>query len=177
MKYYSSRIYASLLIALLMGCQSNVNLPKQPPDKVAEEEQVIRAYTAATVNNKPTTQENTDTKEIVREREQADDTSPISLQDSTTMPIDATNSLVQDGEVATDEEAFDTKIEQELNTSMLNATPLEQSYNSDDGDIAQEWAALTASTEEAKNDIDQLGQNVVHEIYAAILKIPGSMQE
>jgi hypothetical protein len=174
-KDYSSRIYASLPIALLMSCQSNGNLPKQPPDKVAEEAKIMRESTATTVNNKPITQENTDT--IEREREQADDISHISPQDSTatTRPINAARSFAQDGVVDTDEESFNKKFEQKMVTRMLNAMHTEQSYSSDDGEIAQEYAELNASTEEDKNDLDQLAQDIVHDTHAAILEIPGSM--
>ena len=161
MRCHGSSIYVTLPIVLFTGCQSNVNLPKQPPDKVAEEEQVIRAYTAAPVNNKPTTQENTATKVIAREREQANDTSHTDLQEG----------------IDTDGEVSETEIERILTMSMLHNTHPDSAYNSDDEGIAQEYATLNASTEEDKNDLDQLEEDVVRDTSAAILDMPGSTQE
>ncbi len=163
-KYHRSRIYTSLPIVLLMGCQSNVNLPKQPPDKVAEEEQGIRAHTAATVNNKPTTQENTATKVIAREREQVDDTSHTDLQE----------------DIDTSESVSETEIERTLTMSMLNNTHPDSAYNSDDEEIEQECTALNVSTEEEQDILDQLEKDVVRDIRdinAAIGEVPGSTQE
>jgi hypothetical protein len=147
-----------------MGCQSNVNLPKQPPDKVAEEEQGIRAHTAATVNNKPTTQENTATKVIAREREQANDTSHTDLQEG----------------VDTDAEVSETEIERILTMSMLHNTQTDSAYSSDDEGIEQECTALNVSTEEEQDILDQLKEDFVRDIRdinAAIGEVPGSTQE
>lgn len=189
MRCHGSSIYITLSIALFTGCQSNVNLP---PDKVVEKEEVVRAHAAATVNNRPTAQENTNTKAITREREQADDEVSMPLQDnrSKTQKNTDTKAVTREREQAddtshtdlqegidTDVEVSGTEIEQEMITNMLYFRDAESVHSSDDEKTERDYAALNASTEEDKEVLDQLAKDVVHEGHAVMLGIPGSTQE
>lgn len=187
---HGSSIYIALSITLFTGCKGNVNLP---PDKVVGKEQVIRTSTAQTVHNQSDTQQDTATKVIAREREQVGDEVPIPPQDnrSQTQKNTDTKAIKRAREQAddvshpddlqediyTDAEASDTEIERTLTTSMLYSRDMESAHSSDDGNTEQDYAALNVSTEEDKDVLDQLEQDVVHDAHTLMLGIPGSTQE